>query len=84
MLLCAGVPENEEDADASLMEDIAEAEAAYEAPDSDFAAASEFPIEPFSLREEWEVRRCPAPENILHRHAVHVWTEVGCCRAAFA
>ena len=42
------------------MDDIAEAEAAYQAPDTDFAAASEFPSEPFSLREEWEVRR-PAP-----------------------
>ena len=52
---------NEEDADTSLMEEIAEAEAAYEPPDIDFAANSEFPIEPFSLREEREVVICCPP-----------------------
>ena len=43
------------DADTSLMDEIAEAEAAFQPPDIDFVASSEFPIEPFSLREEREV-----------------------------
>ena len=54
----------DDNAETSWLEDIEAAEADYKPADRAFVVASDFPIEPFSLKEEREVR-APVGRTIL-------------------